>query len=311
LSKLGISVGLPLGGESGQLFGMLVANPRLDTKRFDEVEIDLLATIAHQAEEVLGRLQLQEKFFIEREEKRHAEELNALKSYFVSSVSHELRTPLTSIRMFADTLRDQKVGRSKTRKEYLNIIVGETERLGRLINNVLDFSKIEQGLKEFHFARIDLLEVVRRSVAAMQYQVRMDGGLLRVKVPRRLPPLVADGDALQEVILNLLSNALKYSVARKDVRLTVKRDGKAVEIAVADKGLGIAEKDLPHIFDQFFRVKDDRSLQVGGAGLGLTVVKHIVEAHQGMISVTSKLGAGTTFVVRLPLDTRREDHPHR
>ncbi|HTP12477.1 MAG TPA: GAF domain-containing sensor histidine kinase [Bacteroidota bacterium] len=311
LARLGFSVGMPLLGESGQLLGMLVANPRVETKRFDEGEIDLLHSIAHQAEEVLDRLQLQEKYFIEREQKKHAEELNTLKSYFVSSVSHELRTPLTSIRMFADNLRDKKVIGARTRKEYLDIIAGETDRLGRLINNVLDFSRIERGVKEFQFEKTDLVEVVRKSVAAMEYQMRMDGGTLRVKVPRRLPPIEADGDALQEVILNLLSNALKYSPVRKDIRLSVSQRGRRAEIAIADKGLGIAPKDLPHIFEQFFRVKDDRSMQVGGAGLGLTVVKHIVEAHKGTISVASRKGAGSTFTVRIPFASARENHPPR
>ena len=157
LKRLGVQVGLPLVGESGILLGMLIVNPCVDTKRFDEGEIDLPATIGHQAEGALERLQLQEKFFIEREQKRHAEELNSLKSYYVSSVSHELRTPLTSIRMFGDTLRDHKITSRKRRKEYLGIIIGEAERLGRLVNNILDYSKIERGVKEFHFATIDFL----------------------------------------------------------------------------------------------------------------------------------------------------------
>lgn len=311
LSKLGFSVGLPLLSESGRLLGMLVASPRAETKRFDEGEIDLLSTIGHQSEEALERLKLQEEFILEREGKKHAEELNALKSYFVSSVSHELRTPLTSIRMFADTLKDRKLAGTRTYNEYLNIIIGETERLGRLINNILDFSKIEQGLKEFHFEQVNFLRVVKKSVAAMQYQVHMEGASLKLTIPRQVLKLWADADALQEVIMNLLSNALKYSTRRKEIRLTVHKCPKTVEFAVADKGLGIAEKDLPHIFEQFFRVKDERSRQVGGVGLGLSVVKHIIEAHKGTISVTSTLGAGTTFTVRLPLMNSHENDPRR
>ncbi len=302
LSKLGFSVGLPLLSESGRLLGMLVASPRAETKQFDEGEIDLLTTIGHQSEEALERFKLQEEFILEREEKRRAEELNALKSYFVSSVSHELRTPLTSIRMFADTLKDRKRAGTKTASEYLNIIIGETDRLGRLINNILDFSKIEQGLKEFHFVLTDFRRIVHKSVATMHYRVHLEGAKLSVQMPAHLPKLLADPDGLQEVVMNLLSNAVKYSTQKKEIRLVVRRIADRIELSVADKGIGIARKDLPHIFDQFFRVKDERSKQMGGVGLGLTVVKHIVEAHRGTISVSSKLGEGTTFTVRLPLE---------
>ncbi len=311
LKRLGFSVGIPLLSETGKLLGMLLANPRLETKRFDEGEIDLLLAIAHQAEETLERLQLQEKFILEREEKKHAEELNKLKSFFVSSVSHELRTPLTSIRMFADTLRESTAVKAKDRREYLNIIVGETERLARLINNVLDFTRIEGGLKEFHVATVDCLEVVRKSVDAMRYQIEINGGTIRVKTPKTLPQIVADSDALEEVIVNLLSNALKYSPEEKKISLKVRKRADHVEFEIADKGIGISAADIPHIFERFFRVRDDRSSQVGGAGIGLAVVQHIVEAHGGTIKVSSKLGKGSTFVVRLPIKGGNEDNTRR
>jgi len=300
LERLGISVCIPLLNESRDLLGMLVADPRSDTKRFDEGEVDLLILIGHQAEEMLARLRLQERMILEREGKRQAEELNQLKSYFVSSVSHELRTPLTSIRMFADTLKEGRVKKPSQHREYLNIIVGESERLTRLINNILDFSRIERGIKEYRFTDCNILDVVRKSVDAMRYQIEMEGGRLRLKIPKRLPIIHGDSDALQEVIMNLLSNAIKYSTTRKDIELTVTTKTGVITIAVGDKGIGIPQEDIPHIFEQFFRVKDNRSRQVGGAGLGLAVVKHIVEAHGGEISVQSKIGKGTTFRVQLP-----------
>ncbi|HEY6951301.1 MAG TPA: histidine kinase dimerization/phospho-acceptor domain-containing protein, partial [Bacteroidota bacterium] len=240
LRKLGFSVGMPLLNESGTLLGMLLVNPRIETKRFDEGEIDLFSTIVRESEEALDRLQLQEKLILEREEKRHAEELNRLKSYFVSSVSHELRTPLTSIRMFADTLRDNNGTSARRRKEYLDIIVGESERLARLINNILDFSKIERGIKEFHFAKINFLEVVKRSLAAMRYQIEMEDATIRVRMPKTLPAIIGDNDALEEVIMNLLSNALKYSLENKDISVNVRTHAHHVLLAVADKGLGIS-----------------------------------------------------------------------
>ena len=306
LTRLGFSVGAPLVSESGKLLGILLVNPRHEARRFGAEEIDLLVTIARQVEEAVERLQLQERLILEREEKKRAEELNSLKSNFVSSVSHELRTPLTSIRMFADTLRETITPKPKQNREYLDIIVGETDRLARLINNVLDFSKIEGGLKEFHFADLDCHEVVDKSVNAMRYQIEMNGGTIHVRTPKQLPHLNADVDALEEVLVNLLSNALKYSAAKKEINLTVTSHGNHVDFAVTDKGIGIPAADLPHVFERFFRVRDERSNQVGGAGIGLAVVQHIVAAHKGTVTVQSKVGKGSTFVVRLPVKLNKK-----
>jgi signal transduction histidine kinase len=191
-------------------------------------------------------------------------------------------------------------GRKK--KEYLSIIEGESERLGRLIENVLNFSKIEKGIKEYKFEQIDVASIGRKAAAALRYDFDSAGGVLQVRASRKLPALRADGEALQQVILNLLSNALKYSVGRtKRVRLAMTAKGGAVIIEVSDNGIGIAKEELPSIFEKFYRVRDERSRQVGGAGLGLPLVRHIVEAHGGSIDVRSTVGKGTTFVVRIPI----------
>lgn len=305
----GWSICIPFISDSGRILGAVVVKQRSPHEPYEEHEIHLLQTAAELTSEILDRLLAQEALIITREEHQRLEELSTLKSYFISSVSHELRMPLTSIRMFAETLRSSKHLTPRKKKEYLEIIEGESERLSRLIGNVLDFAKIERGLKEYHFRMIDLSDCVRAAARAMAYQVAQHGGTLKVRIPRSLPHLHADPDALEEALLNLLSNALKYSGKRKEILLTVARARNGVTLTVSDKGLGIPDHELPSIFEKFYRVRDERTRQVGGTGLGLALVKHIVEAHRGSISVKSIVGKGTTFTITLPLKGSRRRHP--
>jgi two-component system phosphate regulon sensor histidine kinase PhoR len=187
----------------------------------------------------------------------------------------------------------------------LEIIEGESERLSRLIGNILDFAKIERGVKEYHFTPVRVDKIAKRAVLAMKYQMLQQKARLRTKVQPGLGPIMADADALEEAVLNLLSNALKYSTQRKDINLGVFLERGKMIIQVADAGIGIAESELPSIFDRFYRVRDERARQVGGAGLGLAVVKHIVEAHHGTVSVRSTVGQGTTFRIELPVGSKR------
>ncbi|MBF8293726.1 MAG: hypothetical protein HW389_271 [Bacteroidetes bacterium] len=216
--------------------------------------------------------------------------------------------PLTSIRMFAEMLRSRAVKSPRQQREYLEIIEGESERLSRLIGNILDFAKIERGVKEYSFASVRIETVVKRSAQAMRYQFLNHGGKLRIRMQRGIPSIEADGDALEEALLNLLSNALKYSTTRKSVELHVSQLKRKILLVISDKGIGIPQHDLPHIFERFYRVPDERARQVGGAGLGLAIVKHIVDAHHGSISVKSKVGQGTVFTLALPIS---QEHPRK
>jgi two-component system phosphate regulon sensor histidine kinase PhoR len=209
--------------------------------------------------------------------------------------------------MFAEMLRLQKSLSPKHRREYLEIIEGESGRLSRLIGNILDFAKIERGVKEYHFSTVDAGKVVKRAALAMRYQVLQHKAHLRIKLEPRLKPLRADGDALEEAVLNLLSNALKYSTVRKEINLNVFTTRRSLVIEIADKGIGIPDSELSNIFDRFYRVRDQRTRQVGGAGLGLAVVKHIVEAHHGTISVKSEVDRGTLFRMELPFELQHRE----
>jgi signal transduction histidine kinase/tetratricopeptide (TPR) repeat protein len=232
-----------------------------------------------------------------RREMRLAE----LRSQFVSSVSHELKTPLTAIRMFAETLRLGRSTDQQTQAEYLDTIINESERLTRLLNNVLDFSKIEQGKKTYHLAPTSLVEIVRTAARAMAYPLAQQGFELRLDVENNLPAVNADGDALQQAILNLLTNAMKYSGVSREIDLRLQRQNGQAIIQVTDYGVGIAREEQAPIFENFYRVITPESKLIPGTGLGLTLVAHVAKAHGGSVEVQSTPGEGSTFSIRLPL----------
>jgi signal transduction histidine kinase len=227
--------------------------------------------------------------------------LNEIRSQFVASVSHELKTPLTAIRMFAETLAMGRSRDDRTRDEYLETIVNECERLARLVDNVLDFSKIEQGKKIYRLRPVRLEDVASSAVRAMQFPLAQQGFRLHFSVADDLPELQADGDAIEQAILNLLTNAMKYSGDSRDIDLRLcARHGDGV-IEVVDRGLGIAPEEQKHVFEKFYRAPSHQSSLIAGTGLGLTLVAHIAQAHGGRVALESAVGSGSTFSLILPL----------
>ena len=227
--------------------------------------------------------------------------MSNLRSQFVSSVSHELKTPLTAIRMFAEMLRMRPGSDPGLRQEYLDTIVNESERLSRLVDNVLDFSKIEQGRRLYRFQPTSLAGVIDSVVRAVRYPLQQAGFELRVTNDDVLPEVNADADALQQAVLNLLTNAMKYSTTQKQIDLAVERRGGTIVIAVRDYGIGIPAEHRRRIFERFYRVPTPENQRVPGAGLGLTLVAHIAKAHGGEVVVESEPGAGSRFSLHLPL----------
>jgi signal transduction histidine kinase len=227
--------------------------------------------------------------------------MNEVRSQFVASVSHELKTPLTAIRMFAETLA---MGRSRdehTKSEYLETIVNESERLARLVDNVLDFSKIEQGKKIYRLRPTRLEDVASSAARALQFPLAQQGFQLHLSVQEELPELQADPDAIQQAILNLLTNAMKYSGDAREIDLRLAaRNGDAV-IEVVDHGLGMEPDERKHIFEKFYRAPSHESRLIAGTGLGLTLVAHIAKAHGGRVEVESAPGSGSTFSILIPI----------
>lgn len=230
--------------------------------------------------------------------------LSRLRTDFVANVTHELKTPLTSIRMFAETLQLGRATNEAERQESLDVIVGESERLTRLINTVLDFSKIERGQKEYRMAEVDVSEVVRSALKTLKYSLEDKGFTLEADIEPSVRA-TGDADALEQAILNLVDNAVKYSRSAKWVRIALWSRDDLVLLRVSDKGIGIPEAEHRHIFDKFYRSRAASDGDAGGAGLGLTVVQHIVDAHGGRIEVESKVGEGSSFTIVLPANRNR------
>jgi signal transduction histidine kinase len=231
--------------------------------------------------------------------------LSRLKSDFVANVSHELKTPLALIRLFAETLELGRVQGEGKARQYYQIINKESQRLTQLINNILDFSRIEAGRKEYRFAPSDVGGIVNEVVDAYRFQIEQNGFELEVRVAEDLPEVSADKEALGQALLNLVNNAIKYSRDGKYLGLEVTRRGDEVRVAVTDRGIGIAKAEQKKIFDKFYRAEDSLVHETKGSGLGLPLVRHIMEAHGGSVEVESAPGKGSTFTLVLPV---REQH---
>jgi signal transduction histidine kinase len=230
--------------------------------------------------------------------------LARLKSDFVSNVSHELRTPLSLIRLYAETL---EMGRLKTPEkchEYYRIIRKESERLTALINNILDFSRIEAGRREYDFRETDLRELVRNTMDSYRYQIEQHGFVFEEKIDENVPLLRVDREAMARSLLNLVNNALKYSQERKYLGVHLYRTNGSVKLEVIDHGIGIPAQEQHKIFEKFYRVGDPLVHNTKGSGLGLALVRHIAQAHGGEVSVDSNPGEGSKFTILLPVSGR-------
>jgi signal transduction histidine kinase len=231
------------------------------------------------------------------------------KTDFVSNVSHELKTPLTSIRMFSELLAENRVTDAAKQRSYLNIITAEAGRLTRLINNVLDFSRMERGEKKYNFQPCDLAAVVRGIEQTFRPHLEAGGFKFICELPDAPVPVRGDADALSQVIVNLLSNAEKYSNGGKEIMLQTGRRESPLpyaEIKVLDRGMGVPHGSEEKIFEKFYRAHDSLSSGVQGSGLGLTIARQIARAHGGDVVYEPREGGGSCFCLRLPISTANE-----
>jgi len=227
--------------------------------------------------------------------------LSKMKSYFMSTVSHEFKSPLTSIRQMAEMLVDGRVSSPERQLKYHTSILQQSERLSHLIDNILDFSKMEEGQKIFRFEKTDITLVVKDIVESFQYHKAGQGFDISLSIPGLVPDIVFDREAMEQVMHNLLDNACKYSGDSRKIEVHLLSKENEIIISVRDYGAGIRKEDQDKIFSRFYRAGEELTQTVKGSGIGLTIVKQIVEAHNGHITVESSPGKGSTFSVRLPV----------
>jgi signal transduction histidine kinase len=235
---------------------------------------------------------------------RREMELSRLKSEFVADVSHELKTPLALIQMFGETLREGRVRSEDKKQEYYEIIIRESKRLTHLIDNLLDFARIGSGKKIYQLQRVRVEHIAREVYEAYRHELDHQGFTHELTVADGLPEVEADPDALAQALLNLMSNTVKYSEDDRWLKVALdhetRRGRRGVLISVHDRGIGIRPEDRARVFDGFFRAPDDKVRKRRGAGLGLALVRDIVEAHRGFVEVEARLVKGTTFHIFLP-----------
>ncbi|MDX2444823.1 MAG: HAMP domain-containing sensor histidine kinase [Bacteroidales bacterium] len=233
--------------------------------------------------------------------------LNKLKSEFISNVSHELKSPLTSIRMMTEMLHHKRVNTEERKSEYYSAMLEDCEHLSHLIDNILDFSRIDEDRKKYDFIDLDLDELLLRFLESTRERLPEPGFDIRYSCPDRVPIIRADKDAILQVFYNLIDNAIKFSGTSRQIDIDLFTKNDELLLCVKDYGIGISGQDQEKIFDRFYRGYEPQKMGIKGSGIGLTIVKKIMEAHKGSLTLESIPGEGSTFFVHLPIK-KKESH---
>lgn len=226
--------------------------------------------------------------------------LEKVRQDFVANVSHELRTPVASIKGYTETLLEGAMDDRKNAQDFLRIIHSDSERLAKIIDDLLELSRIESGALKMSLKPCRMGSVVRQALSSIKKQAGSRSLGIETSIPENLPDVLADEARLFQVLLNLMDNAVKYNKEGGKIIVSAADKDRFIEVRISDTGVGIPAKDLPRIFERFYRVDKARSRELGGTGLGLAIVKHIVQAHGGDISVESVLDRGSTFSFTIP-----------
>lgn len=230
-------------------------------------------------------------------------ELARMKTNFVANVSHELRTPISLIRMYAETLDMGRIKESKKLKKYYKTILAETDRLSKLINNILDFSKIESNKKSYTMVKTDMKELTEKALQIYYYHLQKNKFELDVDIMDQPAIIQADPEAVTQAFVNLIDNAIKYSDSRrKKISIKLFQKDEYIILSVSDQGIGISESEHTKIFEKFYRVGSSTVHNTKGSGLGLSLVKHIMQVHNGKIELESEPEKGSTFSLIFPVD---------
>ncbi len=238
---------------------------------------------------------------------RRDRQLRQLKENFISNVSHELKTPLSLITMFSEILVLGRVKSEDKKQEYYRIIHNESDRMSRLITNLLDFAHLVRGIKNKHFEKTNIALIVAEALEAYRYKIQKEGFQLDFETSTDVPDSYADPNAITMALFNLLDNSVKYSGDRKQICVRAgKKDG-CVNLWIRDYGIGIPASEQNKIFDKFYRGNDPAIRRVRGSGIGLAITKHVAEIHGGEVQVESEPGKGSTFILKIPIYHNLED----
>jgi signal transduction histidine kinase len=309
LDKLGIELVIPIMLEDN-IIGLLVIGRKKSGMRYSDEDIELLTRIASQGLIALERLKTQETIILERAEKEKLKELSDLKSEFISHVSHELRTPLTSIQWSIENLLDGIPEQPGPKiREYLEGVHDSSQHLGRMIENLLDVSRIEAGRIEIFLEKLDIEDQVKKILDIMKPLAAKKNIRFKTTQPESLW-VRADRDRLRDILTNILDNAIKYSNDGDEIEIKIEKkidtkklkgqDKKMVSISVTDHGAGIPKEKQQTIFERFERIREEKATRKKGLGLGLHIVKKLVELQGGRIWVESEEGKGSAFIFVLP-----------
>ena len=295
----GVTLPLDLGPEGGPC--VLALGRKKSGRRYTRDDLELLRTMAAELQVSLDRLRLREEVIYERASREKLDELNRLKTEFISTVSHELRTPLSSIQSLAELLQSGRVLDRDRADRFLGLMASESARLSRFLHNILDYGKIEQRVKTYHIRPAVLQDVVEEAAAVFRPLAESRGFRLDLALPTEPVRLECDADAVKQALINLIDNAIKYSRDEKIVAVALVRGDRTWDVRVRDRGIGISPADRERIFEKFFRASEAGRLCPEGAGLGLKIVRHIMDAHKGEVRVESKEGEGSVFTLAFPM----------
>jgi two-component system, OmpR family, phosphate regulon sensor histidine kinase PhoR len=234
-------------------------------------------------------------------------QLRQLKEDFISNVSHELKTPLSLIRMFSEILVTGRIKEESKKIDYFRIIHNESDRMSRLINNLLDFANLGRGIHSGHFEKTNIAQLVVKALEAYRYEIQKDGFQVNLEAHPDIPDTFADPNSITMAFFNLLDNSVKYSGDQKQIDVQVKRVNGFVDLTVIDKGIGIPVAEQQKIFDKFYRGSERSVRRIRGSGIGLAITKHVAEMHGGAVQVKSEPGKGSTFTLRIPIRHTQDD----
>ncbi len=228
-------------------------------------------------------------------------QLRQLKEDFISNVSHELKTPLSLIRMFSEILVTGRVKSEEAKREYYSVIHNESDRMGRLVNNLLDFGSLEKDKKRKYFEKVNIPGLVKKALEAYRYEFQKEGFQLVSEIDESVPDTLADPNAISMALFNLLDNSVKYSADQKEIRVAVSATNGEIRISVADRGLGIPAAEQQRIFEKFYRGSSAQVKKTRGSGIGLAITKQVAEMHGGEVLLESEPGNGSTFTLTIPI----------